>query len=183
MNSFTEILADTGKTDKNTRHSYGDVYDWWFAPFREKSMNVLEIGVCDFGGGCVLSLAESFQDAQIWGIDIDLSKCCAEAIDHPRISLIKADAYNEDAMTDILFGNGMFHIIIDDGIHEIEAQLKLLKFLSEYLSEGGIYCIEDCVTEQWLPHLADLRALGFQQTIVDMSTDEQPDNTIIRFSR
>lgn len=179
MATFTEIVQKIGKTDKNTSHTYGQWYDYWFAPLQEKRVNVLEVGVCVFGGGCALSFAEYFYKGSVWAVDIDRSRCVSEVFAHPRISFIEADAYNKDWLKHI---SGLkFDIIIDDASHEVADQFKLLGMLKPYLANDGFYVIEDCCTCHWIPKLKDVWDMGLRHTIIDMATPTVYDNTLIRF--
>jgi hypothetical protein len=93
--SFTEILMSMGgKTDKESRHGYGKWYDLWLSEYKDKATNVLEVGVCQFGGGCVLALAEYFHSAQIWGADISDERCFPEVFSDKRIKFLKGNAYD-----------------------------------------------------------------------------------------
>ena len=175
---FSDILDQIGQTDKNTYHTYGFWYDVWFEKIRKDATDVMEIGVCAFGGGCVLSLASYFPNATIWGIDIDCGPCTDAVKGHPRINLISADAYCPE-FTERL--DVQFDLIIDDGSHEIADQLHLLQLLRPYIKDNGFYVIEDCCTVHWLPRLPTIRSIQLQQTIVDMSTERTYDNTLIRF--
>lgn len=178
MKSFSEILAQVGCTDKNTLHTYGWVYDVLFDRYRYEADAVMEVGVCEFGGGSILAMARYFENAKVLGIDNCVNPCKPPVRNHPQILLLEGDAYDPDWMSASL-RDLRFNVIIDDADHRIEQQVWLLRFLHRYLKPDGIYCIEDCVTEQWLPHLAELHSLGLQQTIFDMSSEQQPDNTLI----
>jgi len=55
-------------SDKNSYHSYiEDVYEEYFSPYRNKKINLLEIGV-SFSGSIRL-WKDYFKNAQIYGID------------------------------------------------------------------------------------------------------------------
>lgn len=179
MKTFTEIVKEIGKTDKNTSHTYGQWYDYWFPAYRGRPINILEVGVCIFGGGCCLSFAEYFPEATVWAVDIDGKPCVCEMKNHPRIKFFEGDAYNPAILKN--FGDTKFDIIIDDASHEVKDQVNLLKMLKPYLAVGGIYIVEDCCTGHWLDKLPELRSLGLKQTIIDMSTKTVYDNTLIKF--
>lgn len=179
--TFQEIVKKIGCTDKCTTHSYGKFYDIWFAELREKPINILEIGVCVFGGGCVLSLAEYFPNATIWAVDIDKSPCKCEIFNHPRIKFFEEDAYNPKVLEN--FGDTKFDIILDDASHECDWQIALLKMLHPYLTDTGFYITEDCCNVHWLQKLNDIWDMGLQQTIINMETRQHYDNTLIRFDK
>lgn len=180
MKSFTEIVKEIGHTDKNTSHTYGQWYDLWFKDLKDKPINILEVGVCVFGGGCVLSFAEYFPNATVWAVDVDNTRCCGEVFAHPRIKFIHEDAYKPELVRH--FDWVKFDIIVDDASHEAADQFKLLTHLRSFMHNDGFYVIEDCCTSHWLPYLSKCRdEMGLQQTLIDMSTTKCYDNTLIRF--
>jgi len=56
-------LSTTG-TDKGTEHSYDTVYEKIFAPYRNKGINLLEIGL--YSGADLLAFNEYFTDATFY---------------------------------------------------------------------------------------------------------------------
>lgn len=176
--TFSELLNSIGKTDKNTAHTYGPWYDLWFQNLRDVQLNIMEVGVCVFGGGSVLALAEYFPLSTVWALDIDATPCVSDIFSHPRIRFIEGDAYNPEILKH--FEDTRFDIIIDDASHEVADQLKLLTMLRPYLKDDGFYVVEDCCTGHWLPRMPEIWKLGLEQTIIDMSTATVYDNTLIR---
>lgn len=172
--TLSDIWNRTGRTDKASTHSYGHVYEWLFAPYRDLSISILEVGVSQFGGGCLDGLSEWFPKATIYGIDSDLSLCRCES----NAVLKEGNAYDEVELGAMMQGINPT-IIIDDAVHLIGHQRFLLNHLMPLLKDDGIYCIEDCLIEDWLPFLPSYHDLGYRHTIIDMSSPEQPDNCII----
>lgn len=82
-----------------------------------------------------------FRDANVIGWDIDISQpthpVADELINSGSITLVQKDAYQflEEVPKD-------FSVIIDDGPHTLESQIKVLE-LRHNLSEDGILVIED----------------------------------------
>lgn len=184
MTTFTEITRRIGHTDKaGTRvdgHTYSTLYDQWFAPYRDRPVEVLEVGVAAFGGGCLLALAAYFPKGRVTGVDIDLGPLVAEVRNHPRVHLIEADAYDPAWLNQL--DRPAYDLVIDDASHEIADQVKLLRMLRPYLSRGGFYVVEDVVSEHWLPHLRTLPdELDLWHTLCDMATRSRYDNTLLRF--
>lgn len=176
--SFSEILDNIGHSDKNTCHGYGKYYDYWLPEWRAKATDILELGVCVFGGGCVRAFAEYFPNATIWAADIDNTRCCPEVFSHPRIKFLHGDVYTQEFLDKV---KGVkFDIIADDASHEIDMQLKALKMLRSQLKDDGMYIIEDVCTKHLLPRLSEIWDLGLQQTIVNMETKKHYDSTIVR---
>lgn len=131
-------LFDAYGSDKNTAHSYGDLYDQLFNRERFAVKNVLEIGV--HAGASLRAFADYFENAAIYGIDIALNY----TPQHPRIHVCAGDASNvEDIAAN--FTGKQFDIIIDDGSHVYEQQRQTFAILRAYLRPGGYYIIEDIV--------------------------------------
>lgn len=185
MPTFVEIARSLGHTDKcgsrhTVGHTYGASYDEWLAPYRNKDVLVLEVGVAVFGGGGLLALAEYFPKGHIVGVDNNMAPLVDAVRTHPRIELIDTDAYAAD-LPDKL-GKRQFDIVIDDASHELRHQFALLQTLRPYLKQDGFYVIEDIVTEHWLPYLRNnTPKLGLHHTLVDMANRGFYDNNLIRF--
>jgi len=93
-NSFREVFyAHHGKVSDKWDH-YIDTYGEIFAPLREKSVALLEVGIQN--GGSLEIWATYFQNARvIIGIDID-PKCALLRFEDARISTIIGDAKSID---------------------------------------------------------------------------------------
>ena len=70
--SLQELVDDT-YTDKNTTHSYLPLYQKLLESKKETALNVLEIGIGDFGwknGGSMKLWNEFFTNANIYELDV-----------------------------------------------------------------------------------------------------------------
>lgn len=116
-------------TDKGTTHSYLEVYDELFKDL--SNINLLEIGT-QYGGSLKL-WRDKFPNSKIYGVDINPQG-------NPEgVKIITADATKKiKELEDI-----KFDIIIDDGSHKIEDQLKTLEIFYPKLNKNGLYIIED----------------------------------------
>lgn len=137
--SFTSILRTIGRTDKETLHGYGQHYDRWLAPYRDKPVRLLEIGIAQFGGGSVLAFAEYFPRGEIWGLDIAADMLPPDVAAHPRVKLVKADAYATLTAASL----GYFNIIVDDCYHDAGHQGVAMELYSPWVKPGGMYIIEE----------------------------------------
>ncbi len=148
MQSLKQIWTGLDKkgitTDKGTIHSYLDVYEEILSPYRETAKNVLEIGI--FGGASLL-MWEAYFAGTVYGMDCsdtphgglaDLRPLIAEGTHN----IIIGDATSEESVKKHFFGIE-FDVIIDDGSHDTDAQLKSYQIFSKYLSDTGIYIVED----------------------------------------
>jgi len=133
-------------TDKHTLHSYiPNLYDNLFEPYRDKNNIILEIG-CREGHSLIL-WSEYFKNSIIFGVDnfddIVFSQGARKSYEHLKsienIKTVIGDAYDEQMA--LHFPN--FDIVIDDGPHTIESQLKCISLYYPKINDGGILIIED----------------------------------------
>ncbi len=183
--SLSELLmAHSAHTDKVTLHHYGALYDLWFAKYRDGPMALLEIGVSGFGGGDLLALAQYFQSGRIFGIDVWPEGCIAEVFAHPRIALLRGDAYA--LQTRRLLEGAALDIIIDDCDHDPVRQLTAFGLYYCLLRPGGLYVIEDVFSAEAGQAMAtSLEALAgsTQVQTFDLSASGRFDDRLIRIEK
>ena len=63
-----EIIIDNNRTDKNTTHSYLDLYQKLLSKKQYTAKNILEIGIDK--GGSIKLWSDFFINATVYGIDI-----------------------------------------------------------------------------------------------------------------
>lgn len=134
---------DNSRTDKNTTHSYLEVYEPFLSQIRDSAKNVLEIGI-NFGGGLDL-FHKYFKNATIYGLE---NQRYEPILDDLKMSTRVHMFHNTDAYTSNciqMFKNQQiqFDFILDDGPHSIESQLYVVKEYIHLLTEKGILIIED----------------------------------------
>ena len=177
-NYLLEDLIDNNLyyTDKNTTHSYYDLYNKLFNPIRQNAKNILEVGIGDFGeknGGSILLWHMYFKNALIHGVDILSENRVYDVIlRNNRIkTYLNSDAYNINFVQKFKEQGILFDLIVDDGPHTFESQCKFIELYSDLLSDIGILVIEDVqdinmitkfkeITPQYLQHhihIYDLR--------------------------
>ena len=145
LKELIELLKINGSdikgTDKDTKHSYIEVYEEIFYYHRNKEVNILEIGV-QFGGSSLL-WHEYFKKSHLTLIDIEylITDDIKSKLTESRFNLIIMDAYEDKCYNKLKFKK--FDIIIDDGPHTLESQIFVLDNYLNNLSENGILVIED----------------------------------------
>jgi len=122
---------------------YLDVYDRLFAPFRDQEFNLLEIGVL-FGGSIQLWL-EYFPKARIFGVDVK-NNCL---VSHERFEFVQGDQSEMAFLQELGERAGPFQVVIDDGGHQYKQQIGSLIHLFPFVTEPGIYVVEDLITSYW----------------------------------
>jgi len=134
--------------------NYYREYSKMFAPFKDKPVRILEIGVQN--GGSLHMWQEYFPNAEkIIGIDID-QQCKRFESDKIEIYIGKQE---DKKFIDSIPGE--FDIVIDDGGHTMKQQQSSFKFLFPRVKDGGLYVIEDLHTSYW----SEFADSGYQSTI------------------
>jgi len=124
------FLATKYGTDKGPAgHNYTPRYDAHFAPFRNESFNLLEIGV--FEGASLRMWRHYFRNASVLGIDIN-----------PVPDDVQGRTWRGD-VKNYTSNPSLFRVIIDDGSHLAEDVVTAFDRLWLAVEPGGWYCIED----------------------------------------
>lgn len=128
-----------GGGDSDTCHEYTPIYWDLLHEKREQVKRVLEIGIN--AGSSLRMWAEFFPNAKIIGVDCNPNCLFQE----DRITCVQADQNNPEQLRNAVdwVGGGPFDLIIDDGSHETEHQITSIQTLLPYLTDDGIYVVED----------------------------------------
>ena len=153
---LTDLMNMYGsdKGGLNNHHNYTAYYSEIFSLRKNVVKNFLEVGLgtnninipSNMGptGKPLASLRawrDYFSEAQIYGADIDRNILK----DEERIKTYFVDQNNPTSISE-MFKNinvDKFDIIIEDGLHEYNANICFFENAINYLSEDGIYIIED----------------------------------------
>jgi len=142
------------KGGKNNQHNFAQYYSSIFFNKKNKIKNFLEIGLgtnnidtpsnMGLEGKPLASLRawrDYFRNANIFGADID------ERIlkNEERILTTYVDQTNPDTIKKMFktFGVKNYDIILEDGLHEFNANICCFENCIDYLNECGLYIIED----------------------------------------
>lgn len=146
MSTLKELCAKYKKgdwPDRDSTHSYIDVYEDILAPYRNEAKNILEIGLMS---GESLRMWVEYFSGKVCGIDCDIKPIGGMA----DLTQAIADGLNisigdaADPKTIKQFFNGVkFDVVIEDASHNITQQLDIYKSVKPYLSKDSIYIIED----------------------------------------
>ena len=140
--TFTELFnSNFYNTDKD-KHNYLQAYDKLFYEYRDKKINLLEVGVHE--GGSLLLWKDYFSNGTIYGMDNNPEITLVKDIYRYRLNrnIFRSDSRRKKEV-DKQLRDLKFDIIIDDGDHRFGAQLKTYMNLKHRLKENGIYIIED----------------------------------------
>jgi hypothetical protein len=136
---------------KKRAHTYLPEYDKLFEQYKDDTINILEIGVLD---GSSLKLWSQYftNSSNIYGIDcykrITKAKVERNVRGYNNVELYKVDSvgpkgYDERKKFFNNLKDQKFHIIIDDGDHKPESQVKTFNNFINHLHDNGTYIIED----------------------------------------
>lgn len=160
-----KIISDLNlETDKDSCHSYAEIYDDLFKDLFDKKINLLEIGF-DRGGSAQL-WCNAFPNAKILSMDIDISKHTKDALNSfKNFSLKKIDAYSKEAVDSL---EEKFDIIIDDGPHTLESFFSLIKLYLPKLKKEGLLLIEDVQSHDWISQIIEKVPFNYEVKVYDL---------------
>ena len=143
--------------EKIKAHGYAKIYETVFTNFKEKNINILELG--SFYGNAAAALFFYFDKASIFSADInpDMFKYKSN-----RITNFFIDSSSEKSLkNDLLSKKNNFDIIIEDASHMLKDQIISLFILFPLVNSGGYFIVEE---------------LDFPETREDMRIDQtKPD--------
>jgi hypothetical protein len=120
---------------------YLDVYDEALAPWRERAVNFVEVGVQN--GGSLEIWARYFAAARaLVGCDID-PRCGALRFDDPRIAVVVGDATAPQTVARIADRADPIDVFIDDGSHVSPDIVGGFLIYFPRIRPGGVYIAED----------------------------------------
>jgi hypothetical protein len=183
-------------------HNYTTIYSELMAKRRDEPLRIFELGLGTNNPGLVSSMGvngrpgaslrgwcELFPHALVFGADIDRDIL----FDDDRIKTFYCDQLDSVAIRDLwshaVLQGGM-DLVIDDGLHTLEANLSFLDGSLEQVRPGGIYVIEDILQEtigRWHNQLETIYAKQFPNH--DFALVELPnsynthDNNLLIISR
>lgn len=178
---LTELMNYYGsdKGGKNNHHNYADFYSEIFFHRRNEIKNFLEIGLgtnnlnlpSNMGIDAVplaslRAWRDYFKNAQIYGADIDKSILKNEE----RIKTFFVDQTNSESIKKLFnsIGELKFDIILEDGLHEYNANICFFENSIDYLKNNGIYIIEDVFYKDKKKFLNYFRNKNYNFSIVDI---------------
>jgi hypothetical protein len=163
-------------------HTYADFYSRLFSHCRHDVTKVFEcglgtnnpdlpssMGVEGKPGASLRVWREFFPNAIIYGADIDRDVLFEE----DRIKTFYIDQLDPNSVEAFWKNVGVddFDLIVDDGLHTFDAGSCLFKNSAKYLSDNGVYVIEDVVLSDLIRYKKFFGATDF---VVDYVTMFRP---------
>ena len=149
-------LVDNTLTDKNTTHSYLNLYEQLLSGKKDTAKNVLEIGIGNNekdNGGSIKLWKKYFTNAVIYALDINpIYKVLDELKNDERIVLYTStDAYDEEFFNNTFLNKNIkFDFMLDDGPHTLDSMKTFIKLYSKLMANDGILIIEDVQDISWV---------------------------------
>tara|TARA_B100001245_G_scaffold148148_1_gene110788 strand:+ start:119 stop:829 length:711 start_codon:yes stop_codon:yes gene_type:complete len=178
---LTDLMNFHGsdKGGKNNDHNYSEYYSEIFFYKRKKIKNFLEIGLgtnntnlpSNMGseGKPLASLRawrEYFVNANIYGADIDKNILK----DEERIKTFYVDQTNPETISALFkqIGLDKFDVILEDGLHEFNANICFFENAIDYLDDNGVYIIEDIYYKDKIKFINYFKNLKYNFSIIDL---------------
>lgn len=202
MTAKTELcrLMELHGSDKSTWHNYTPAYYASFAGKRTLDLKLFEMGLgtnnpdipANMGtagkpGASLRAWRDFFPNAWIYGADIDRNVLFQE----DRITTRYCDQTKPADIvmlwSDIAPEDEVFDIMIDDGLHTLDANRTLLTHSLQKLKKTGLYIIEDIMISQipnYVVGIGELaESLRFTFSIQQFSHHNMIDNAVCWIKR
>ncbi len=178
---LTELMNFYGsdKGGKNNHHNYSNYYSEIFFNKRKEVKNFLEIGLGTNNVNMVSNMGKDgvplaslkawrdyFENANIYGADIDKEILKNE----DRIKTFFVDQTNPETIS-LMFKNigvSKFDVILEDGLHEYNANICFFENSIKFLSDNGIYIIEDVYFKDKIKFINYFKNSDYNYAIVDI---------------
>jgi hypothetical protein len=186
-NSITFLMSKYFSPKVQSKYTL--IYESLFKPLKDGNLNILEIGVGTVSktpldgmshvpsgmygwkernlgyepGASLRGLRDYFTNSQIHGVDIQ-PDCL---IEEERIKTVLFDS-TDKSRADEFFEDGTFDIIIDDGDHDPNFQIKTLTNFYHKLHDGGLYIIEDVVNREKVCSYLDENEINYKNYDVNV---------------
>lgn len=156
MTSYKDFFYAPRNFNSDKWEHYFNIYDHLLGKFYESKVNYLEIGVQN-GGSLEIAKKLFASDSLIIGLDIDPN---CKHLEGKVANQIIIGSQVDDATLLKVSEFSPFDIIIDDGSH-IQSHMIFTFFkLFPYLSQNGIYIIEDTHTNYSPEHQESFLGIG-----------------------
>jgi hypothetical protein len=158
---------------KSVKHSnYFAIYDEILNSYKNREVKVLEIGVLN-GGGLFMLRGILGKKAKIVGVDLNPS--CLRFKDF-GFEILTGDQSDPQFWGKFFRKMGKFDIIIEDGGHTNNQQIKSLNSCIGFVNDGGVYITEDVHTSYWFEfgNPSRFSYINYAKKIIDVVNSRGP---------
>ena len=182
-------------SDKSTSHNYSGLYWRLFERFKDQPINFMEVGLgtnytdvkSNMGpdgkpGASLYTISEIYPLWNIVGLDVD-TRVLFQSLEK-RISTYYVDQTRPDIIQHMWthpdLTDKQFSIIIDDGLHDYQANINFLEAGWDKVTAGGFYIIEDVQNHQKELFESYLSKTNWDYQVVTLPYDSYwQDNTLV----
>jgi len=145
MSTLKEIFeSHSGRLIHKWDH-YFEVYERYFAAYRGKPVNILEIGI-SHGGSLQMWRKYFGEQANIFAVDIN-PEC--KKFEEEKTKIFIGSQEDPVFLTQLKNDIPPVDILLDDGGHTMNQQVVTFQYLFDSVKDGGIYMVEDTHTSCW----------------------------------
>ena len=180
-NQLKELMNHYG-SDKGgitNHHNFANYYSEIFDNKKDKIKNFLEIGLGTNNENLASNMGKDgkplaslrawrdyFKNAQIYGADIDRDILN----DEDRIKTFYVDQTNPSSIKELFINIGVnkFDVILEDGLHEYNANICFFENSIQYLDNQGIYIIEDVYYKDQKKFINYFKKKSYNFSIIDI---------------
>lgn len=145
MQSLKEIYETHTDRLLNKWMHYIDVYENFFANYRNKNITLLEIGIAHGGS---LQIWKKYFGANVKIIGVDINPEC-KRFEEENIEVFIGSQEDEIFLKQLKDNIPKVDILIEDGGHTMKQQITTFKLLFDHVKDGGLYICEDTHTSYW----------------------------------
>jgi len=180
FNYFNCNKAEKLKHGSGQGHGYSQFYDKHFNFFRNKKINILEIG--SFAGASAASFSKYFPNSKIYCLDINLKNFSfiSKNIEVFGLDISKKRMINNFyKKINIKKEEKFFDIIIDDGSHKLSDILISLNIFFKNLRPEGFYIVEEFKYPNFFEHLNDCSEIKVDGLLANLKEKRTFNSNII----
>lgn len=142
---FRDFPGKTGPRTLFKMEHYLEIYDDLLAPWQNRDLSFLEIGV--YKGGSIPMWQGFFGGgSRLTFLDID-PECAKLALPGTQVEI--GDQSDPSFLARVAEARGPFDVIVDDGGHKMDQQTTSFLHLWPHLRNRGLYIVEDVHTSYW----------------------------------
>lgn len=141
------FIANKGRLIHKWNH-YFEIYERHFSRFRNKEINLLEIGV--YQGGSLQMWKHYFgSKARIFGLDVNPN---CKKLEEENIQIFIGSQSDRKFLQNLKDQIPDIDILIDDGGHRMKQQIVTFEELFDKVKPNGLYVCEDLLTSYQLTY-------------------------------
>ena len=145
MNELEKYFTENpGRHIHKWKH-YFEIYERHFSRFRGTDVHVVEFGVAQGGS---LQMWKHYFGPQCRVFGVDINPHC-KRLEEDRVEIFIGDQADRGFLRSLREKIPRIDILIDDGGHGMEQQIRTFEELFPFIDRNGVYLCEDTHTSYW----------------------------------